>query len=334
MPGARDFPVHPPLTLGLLLRGSLGRATKGGQKPMRALIRDTEIYFDVDGPALVPDGSRMRERHTALLVHGGPGADHTGYKTTFAPLTRKLQLIYFDHRGQGRSARGDPTKYTLDENVEDMEALRKHLGLGPIVSIGASYGGMVAMAHAARYPSAVSHLILVVTAAHGGHIKRAREIVAQRGDLQQIALCDDLWAGRLKTEEGLRHFFEIMGPMYSRKHDPQRAKVALDRVIRSPEAQNQAVAPGGFQHTLDLRPQLAAITAPTLILGARHDWICSPEFSVELHELIRDSDLRIFEESGHAITADEPDELLDVITGFLVYNSKSRAGVLSERESS
>ncbi len=63
-----------------------------------------------------------------------------------------MQVVYFDHRGQGRSARGDVARYTLDENVEDMEALREHLGLGPIVSIGTSYGGMVAMAHAARYP--------------------------------------------------------------------------------------------------------------------------------------------------------------------------------------
>lgn len=57
-----------------------------------------------------------------------------------------MQLVFFDHRGQGRSQRGDVSKYILDENVEDMEALRQHLGLGPIVSIGTSYGGMVAMA--------------------------------------------------------------------------------------------------------------------------------------------------------------------------------------------
>ena len=55
-----------------------------------------------------------------------------------------------------------------------MEALRRHLGLGPIVTIGTSYGGMVAMAHAARYPDAVSHLVLIVTAAHGGFIPRAQ----------------------------------------------------------------------------------------------------------------------------------------------------------------
>ena len=62
-----------------------------------------------------------------------------------------MQLVYFDHRGQGRSARGAKETYTLDNNVEDMEALRQHLGLDQIVVIGASYGGMVALTYASRY---------------------------------------------------------------------------------------------------------------------------------------------------------------------------------------
>src|SRR5947208_2532357 len=128
-----------------------------------------------------PSGSdrRIRSHRPAMsmVIHGGPGGDHSGFKPGFSTLAARMQLIYFDHRGQGRSAAADPATYTLDENVEDMEALRRHLGLGAIVSIGTSYGGMVAMAHAARYPDAVSHLVLIVTAAHGGFIPRAQAIV-------------------------------------------------------------------------------------------------------------------------------------------------------------
>src|SRR5882724_9816937 len=175
---------------------------------MRAKIRDTEIYFDIDGAGLVPDGARMRERPIAFVIHGGPGGDHSSFKPVLAPLTARMQLVYFDHRGQGRSARGDPAAYTLDENVEDMEGLRRHLGTGAIVSIGTSYGGMVAMAHAARYPASVYHLILVVTAAHAGFIARAREIVAQRGSPEQVSASEDLWAGRLDTPEKVRRYYE------------------------------------------------------------------------------------------------------------------------------
>ena len=289
---------------------------------MRARIRGTEIYFDVEGMGLVPEGSRMVERPVAFVIHGGPGGDHTGFKPGLGPLAERMQLVYFDHRGQGRSAKGDPATYTLDENVEDMEALREHLGLGPIVSIGTSYGGMVAMAHAARYPRSVSHLVLVVTAAHAGFNARARQIVAERGTPEQKEVAAQLWAGALDTPEKLRRYYDVMGPLYARSHDPVAAKPARDRGILSPDALNRAFAPGGFLQHYDLRPELARIVAPTLILAGRHDWICPPEFSEEIHRLLPGSDLRIFEESSHSIRADEPRRMIDAIAGFVAYKTR------------
>lgn len=288
---------------------------------MRAKIRDTEIFFDVDGAALVVEGGVLHERPTAFLVHGGPGTDHIGFKARFARLAQRLQLVYFDQRGHGRSARHDRGKYTLDESVEDMEALRRYLGLGPIVSIGGSYGGRVAMAHAARYPDAVSHLILIATAAQPASLARANEIVAQRGTPEQIALCEDMHAGRLDTPEKLRKFFEVLGPLYSLKHTPQSG-VGLGPTTLTPEPFNRAHGPDGFLWSLDLRSELPTITAPTLIIAGRHDWRCAPEFSEEMHRLIPNSDLRIFEESGHSIGGDEPEKLFDAIVGFLVYKTR------------
>lgn len=297
---------------------------------MRARVRNTEIFFDVDGVSLAIEGSSMRERPTAFLIHGGPGGDHSGMKARYGKLAEKMQLVYFDQRGQGRSARGDPQKYTLDENVEDMEALRRHLGLGPIVSIGNSYGGRVAMAHAARYPEAVSHLILIATSAHAGSMQRAKEIVAAIGTPEQIAMCEDLHAGRLDTIEKMQRYFEVTAPLYSRKHDAT-AKGGIGPAILSPEAQNRAYGEHGFLRTLDLRPELAAITAPTLILAGRHDWRCAPEFSEEMHRLIPHSDLRIFEESGHTVAKDEQQQCLDAIAGFIVYNTRERGKSQSAR---
>ncbi|MCI0752610.1 alpha/beta fold hydrolase [Teichococcus vastitatis] len=286
---------------------------------MRASIRDTEIFFDIEGLGLVPDGPRLRERPVAMILHGGPGGDHSGFKPGFSPLAERMQLVYLDHRGQGRSAKGDPARYTLDENVEDLEALRQHLGLGPVVSIGTSYGGMVAMAHAARYPASVSHLVLVVTAAHAGFNARAQQIVAERGTPEQQRVCRMLWEGELDTVEKLKHFYAVMGPLYSTTHDDARARDGRARTLHEPEALNRAFRPGGFLRSFDLRPELSNITARTLILAGAHDWICPPEFSEEIHRLIPGSDLRIFRNSSHSIRADEPDAMLDVIRGFIVY---------------
>lgn len=289
---------------------------------MFAAINRTRIYFDIEGAGLVPDGATMRERPPAMIIHGGPGGDHSGFKPGMSRLAQRMQLVYFDHRGQGRSDQADPASYTLDQNVADMEALRQHLGLGPIVSIGTSYGGMVALAHAARHPDAVSHLILIVTASHGGFIQRAQQIVNERGTPEQRDVCAKLWAGGFRTTDEMRRYYEIMGPLYSLRHDPAAAASTRGRAIYSPEPLNRAFGPDGFLRSFDLRPELPRITAPTLILAGQHDWICPPEFSEEIHRLIPHSDYRLFRNSSHSIRADEPDAMLDAILGFIVYRPR------------
>lgn len=286
-------------------------------------VRDTQLFVDIDGAKLAFEGTTLVERPTVFLIHGGPGNDHVGMKPRYGLLNNRAQLVYFDQRGHGRSARGDPRSYTLDENVEDLEALRRYLGTGPIVSFGTSYGGIVAMAHAARYPDSVSHLILVATLSHGGYVAKARERIAQIGSAEQIAACEDMFEGRLDTADKLRRFFAVMGPLYSRKYDPQ-AGVGQGASTLTPEPFNRAHGPDGFLRHLDLRPQLSRITVPTLICAGRHDWICPPEFAEEIHQHIPGSDLRIFEESSHTLGTDELPRLLDVIAGFLVYNGKRR----------
>lgn len=282
---------------------------------MYAHVRDTTLYFDVEGPGLVADGPQMRGRPTAFAIHGGPGGDHTSVRPVFAPLADQLQLVYFDHRGQGRSARGPRESYTLENNVEDMEALRQHLGLDTIIVMGVSYGGMVALTYAARYPRRVARLVLIVTAAHGGFITRAKEILAERGTPEQQRVAQRLWEGTFESEEQMREYFAVMGPLYSLRHDPSAAEIAARRAIYSPDAINEGF--GGFLRNYDVTAQLGAITAPTLVIAGRHDWICPPELSEEIAQRIPGARLRIFEQSSHRVWADEPEAFLSTLRAFL-----------------
>lgn len=284
---------------------------------MRAKIRDTEIYFDIEGAGLVPDGTGMKEKPVAFLIHGGPGADHSAYKPTFSRLSHKLQLVYFDHRGQGRSGRGPKETYTLENNVEDMEALRQYLGLEKIVVIGSSYGGMVALSYAARYPENVACLIAIATAASSQFLQLAQQNLAARGTAAQQAIAQRLWEGSFENEAQLREYFQVIGPMYSLTYDPDKAAEAWERTILSVDAIN--VAFRGFLRSYNILDQLYKITAPTLVIAGRHDWICPPELSEEIANRIPNADLRIFENSGHSVRGDEPEALLDAISGFLVY---------------
>ena len=284
---------------------------------MRAKIRDTEIYFDIDGAGLVPDGAKMVEKPVMFAIHGGPGMDHSSYKNSLPPLTDKAQIVYFDHRGQGRSARGPKETYTMENNVEDMEALRQYLGLGKIVVLGTSYGGMVALSYAIKYPQNVSHLLAVVTTSDGACLEKAKQIVKERGTGEQQAMAARLFAGNFQNDEELRDFMEVMGPVYSMKYDAKLASERRQRTIVSTDAIN--IAFSTFLRTFNITDELHRITAPTLVVGARHDWICAPEFSEIIASKISGADLRIFENSGHWVAADEHRNFIDVIRGFLTY---------------
>ena len=292
---------------------------------MRARIRDTEIYFDVDGMGLVPNGPQMVERPVAFLIHGGPGVDHSGLKGRYGCLTAKMQLVYFDLRGQGRSERGNSEQYTLDQNVEDVEALRLYLGSDSVLTLGTSFGGMVAMAHAARYPKSVSRLILVATAAHYGAMVRAAELVRVFGTAEQVEYFDAIKIGKVDTVEKMRRYFEAMASLYSRRNDPALSGGGLSRCIYSPEALLRAHGPGGYMRSYDIRGELRSIAAPTLILAGRHDYFCAPEFSEEIHRLIQNSQLQIFEDSGHSIAGDEPEKFLVAVNEFLA-DTQTRPG--------
>ncbi len=284
---------------------------------MLASIRGTRIFFDTDGAGFIPDGERLKERPTLFLLHGGPGGDHTGFRGANSELRDVAQLVYVDHRGCGRSDTGNPSDYTLENNIDDLDALRAHLGLETISVLGSSYGGMVAIGYALRYPNRVANLILVCTAASHRFLGDAQKLLAERGTPEQIQVCRRLWDGNFESMEQLRDYYRVMGPLYSRKFQAEDFDAGWNRGRRSYLALNQGF--GGFLRTFDYSKQLSEIRCPTLVIGAAHDWICPPWHSREIADAIPRAHLKIFDHSGHSVAADEPVEYLRAIRGFLTY---------------
>ncbi|MBW3539245.1 MAG: alpha/beta fold hydrolase [Planctomycetes bacterium] len=284
---------------------------------MRAAIRGTELYFDVDGMGLVPSGTKMARRPVVFLLHGGPGGDHVSFKTQLASLSDVAQLVYLDHRGSGRSAPCDPATCTLDENIEDVEALREYLGPARITILGSSYGGMVAQGYAIRYPERVANLILSATAPSHRFIDDAKHIVEIRGTEEQQRVCQRLWAGSFENLEQLHEYYRVMGPMYSRRFDLDKMEEGWQRSVRNIDALNLGF--GGFLRSFDFTEELSRITCPTLVLAGAHDWICPPDHSRLIAERIPRAHLKIFAESSHQIAQDEPEAFLAAVRGFLTY---------------
>ena len=108
-----------------------------------------------------------------MMLHGGPGVDHSYLLPWLSPLSCTHQLVLFDQRGCGRSERlDDPREYTLQNMVEDTEALRRALGLREVVVLGHSFGGLLAQAYALRYPESIAGLILAGTAPSAAMVNR------------------------------------------------------------------------------------------------------------------------------------------------------------------
>jgi proline iminopeptidase len=114
-------------------------------------VRDVSLYFDVAGMGLVPDGHRMREQQTLLCLHGGPGFDHSVMKSTFAALADRFQVVLPDQRGNGRSDRSTPERWSLDTWIDDIPAFCEALGIERPILLGASFGGFAALGVAGRY---------------------------------------------------------------------------------------------------------------------------------------------------------------------------------------
>ena len=287
---------------------------------MRARLRGTEIYFDVEGMGLVPDGNVMRERPVALLIHGGPGGDHSGFKPAFTPLAHSMQLVYFDHRGQGRSAEGDPDRYTLDENVEDMEALRQHLG--PRSDRQHWHQLRRHRRDGARHPVSRQRLAACADRHRGSwRFHRASQADSACAWHSGTAAC-------LRHALGGRARYGGTAVAVLRRHGTAlRAQLRRRFRRRRPRSRHQLTSaaesclrPGRLPAQLRPSPPAREIMAPTLILAGRHDWICAPEFSEEIHRHIPGSVLRIFENSSHSIRSDEPQAMIEAIAEFVARN--------------
>src|SRR5208283_4464076 len=99
-----------------------------------------------------------------MIGHGGPGASHDYFLPYLLPLARTNRLIFIDERGSGRSSKlADVHGYTIENMVEDVEAVRVALGLGKISLLGHSVGGVLAQAYALKYQQNLTHLILAST---------------------------------------------------------------------------------------------------------------------------------------------------------------------------
>ncbi|HEY1703389.1 MAG TPA: alpha/beta hydrolase [Trebonia sp.] len=147
---------------------------------MRVAVDGVKLYFDVEGCSLAAQGKAMVQRPVLVLLHGGPGADHSFFKPEFSALADAAQVIYLDQRGSGRSGRGDPSGWTWSRWADDVAGFCDALEIESPLLIGTSSGGRVAVECAARHPGLARGLVLDSTLFESG-LDESLEVFERRG---------------------------------------------------------------------------------------------------------------------------------------------------------
>ena len=284
---------------------------------MHVQVNGVRLFFDVEGARYVPDGPVMREKPTLVLLHGGPGMDHSAYKPRFSELADVAQVLYLDHRGNGRSDRSESKSWTLAQWGDDVRAFCDALGIEHPIVMGASFGGMVAQSYATRHPEHPGKLILISTEATGGtHYEERIAMFERLGGAEVAALARRRFYGGEVDEAMLNAWIRLAFPVYTQK---PRDPLAVRRAILRREVNIWFTRPGGEGRTFNFLPVLRNVRCPTLVLGGEMDPMSPIQCQEELAAALPPHLVRFerFPGCGHGVINDAPAKAMAVLREFI-----------------
>jgi proline iminopeptidase len=262
-----------------------------------------------------------------VLVAGGPGDPHTVFHLFFSRLADRERVVYFDEYGVGKSDRAkSKSDYSFARDVENLEALRKSLGLTKMNLLGQSYGGMVAQAYALQHPESVERLILI-DSFYSGDMWQANNDSANDEMQKQYP---DVWAkimqlramGQRSSSPEHQELYESvpLGLFYF--YDAAKAKLLPDDpstadVYFAIAGDDADFNIGGDIAKLDFRSNLRKLTMPMLIVQGRYDRISLPAWSEQFKSYAPKAEFVMMEESGHFPWIEEPQKTLALLRDFL-----------------
>jgi proline iminopeptidase len=267
----------------------------------------------------LPDGYRIsveelgdRDATPLIVLHGGPGLDHSMFRPYLDPLADEYRLLYVDERGQGRSARVDPTRLTLEVFAHDVDLLAQALGLERFALLGHSFGAIITTTHAIEVGTAAAYVI------SGG--ADSSETLNADVEASLAALGDaggriaESWEREktVVTEEELKQLLRDQMQFHFHGEPPPGYG---EETVGSPEVLRH-FANAGYGD-FDYRPYLHHVAKPTLVVVGEHDRTTTPRAARVLHEGIAGSELHVVPGVGHMSFVESPDAYLATVRDFL-----------------
>jgi proline iminopeptidase len=292
---------------------------KGKAQETRVPVADGSLYARTIG----------RGRPT-IVLHGGPDFDHAYLLPDLDRLADVLQLVYYDQRGRGRSADNvQPQRVTLASDVADIETVRRHFRLNAPILLAHSWGTVLALEYAIRYPTHASHLVLMNPApastrdsalmreayVHeiGAEMQRQREIMAsdsyKHGDPETVAARYRIhFAHALKRRDDYEKLMTIMKTQFVNQ--------GSTGIIKARAVEEQLMQQTWQDAAYDLLPMLNTLTVPILVIAGDHDFI-PVEIAEHVAQALPNARLVTIKDCGHFAYLECPDAVHRAVEDFL-----------------
>jgi proline iminopeptidase len=238
-----------------------------------------------------------------LVANGGPGLSHVYMmqNDVWPRIAKNRQVVFYDQRGTGKSKRLNPgASQNIEAQIADLDAVRAKFGFEKFILVGDSYGGFLAMAYAAAHPEHIEKLILSDSAAPA--MKNIVRVLPQ-------VFPDMPRSG--DPQEQLRNHFRML--FYSEEKRDAYLEGAKDLGY----APQVGAAVSRAISKVDLTPQLARFSFPTMVITGRFDMNVAPLTAWNIYKAIPGAKFVVFAKSGHLPSYEEPDKYVETLEAFL-----------------
>ena len=285
---------------------------------MRVTVNGVRIFFEVVGTSVATRDGVSVDQPTLLILHGGPGFDHANMRPYFDRFADIAQVIYLDHRGNGRSEHGPRTSWNLAQWGDDIATFCEVLGIEHPIVLGHSFGGFVAQSYLTRHLDHPAKVILSSTSATVDFTRSLR-VYERLGGPDAVAI-----ASATFDEPTLEHFIAFSTtctPLYHRTDGfglERRPEIFVPEVLLD-FWRNDVTERDGALKSFDFRAALLRVTCPVLVLGGEDDPACPIDDQEDIVAMLPDHlvEFHRFASCGHGTYYDAPQETERIIRSFL-----------------
>jgi proline iminopeptidase len=247
-----------------------------------------------------------------IVLHGGPGLDHTHLRPWLDPLRADFRVFYVDERGQGRSERVEPATLTLEVFAHDVDLLTEALGLERFALLGHSFGAIITTWHAINVGTAAGYVISGGGDSSKSVMTDVEASLEAMGDAGKPIAASWEWEKTVQTAEECAELLRIQNPFHFAGEPPP--DYGADTVYVADVLRHFANAGYG---DFDYAPELGRVSRPTLVLVGAQDRTTTPRAARVLHDGIPGSGLAVLEGAGHMSMIEAQDAYLAAVRDFL-----------------